>query len=114
MFRYNPQSRGYENAVRLTSGPGYWVNYPDTNTVTMSGSAPPTVSVTVSQNGWVLLGSREKQILISSLQLSDGAGIIGGTFGYDPIGKAYSYKTVINPGEAVWVNVNKACTITIP
>ncbi len=120
IYAYNTSARLYNTALILANGPGYWVNNSITDTTIISGSAPGSLTDTAAQAGWVLIGSRDTSIQISSLVFSDGADEIGSVFRYDasPGQRQYVKTTVINPGEAVWINVQGAtswpCTITIP
>ncbi len=114
MFAYNTALRDYKTAPILANGPGYWLNNSRADTVHISGAAPGSLTDTAFQAGWVLVGSCDTTVHVSSLILSDGATRLGSVFLYDAVGKIYNPVTVINPGEAVWINVNKACTITIP
>jgi hypothetical protein len=114
VFEYNTATRDYTSAATLSNGPGYWFNYQTTGNITITGSAPGTLTVAVSQTGWVLVGSRNVQVQTSTLILSNGATIVGSIYRYNAITKMYSTTTVINPGDAVWINISKACTITIP
>jgi hypothetical protein len=114
MFSYNTATRIYQSTVTLANGPGYWLNYPATDTVVFSGTVPGTLTVTATQTGWVLLGSRNRPVQVSSLVMSDGATMVGSVFRYDANLRLYQTSTVINPGEAVWMYISKTSTITIP
>ena len=114
MFKYNTATRDYQPVSTLVNGAGYWVNYLDPTTVTVTGFAPGPLTVTVDKAGWVLVGSSEVQIQVSSLVFSDGAMRLGSVFRYDAAAKIYKSMTVINPGEAVWLNVSNVCTVTLP
>ncbi len=114
MYAYNTELRNYQAAPVLSNGPGYWLNNSRTDTVVFSGSAPGSLADTAARAGWVLIGSRDTTVQVSSLILSDGAMRVGGVFRYDAAAGIYQETTVIDPGEAVWINVDKACTITIP
>ncbi len=120
MFEYNTATRNYDSAPTLACGKGYWVLYGSPDTVTITGSAPGPLTETVAQAGWALVGSHEESLLLSSLVFSNGAYKSGSVYRYDasPGQKQYVAAPEINPGEAVWINVQGAtswpCTITIP
>ena len=99
---------------RLWEWTGYWVNYQTPDTFTISGFLTGPLTITTSQSGWVLLGSRATPFQVSSLQLSNGALIVGFVYRYNTVRKCYEVTRTINPGEAYWLNVSKACTITLP
>ncbi len=120
IYAYNTSLRLYNTASILANGPGYWVNNSITDTTIISGLTTGSLIDTAAQTGWVLIGSRDTSIQVSSLVFSNGAYKSGSVFRYDasPGQRQYVKTTVINPGEAVWINVQGAtswpCTITIP
>jgi hypothetical protein len=114
MFGCNMIIQDYEEAENLECGLGYWVFYRNPATINISGPIPETVSATATQVGWVMLGSRHRLVQVSSLVLSNGAEVLGSAFRYSDKRGDYEETMVINPGEAVWIYVTKACTITIP
>ncbi len=114
MFEYNTALRDYQMALILANGPGYWLNNSITDTNSINGTTPGSLIVTVAKAGWVLVGSRGATMQVSSLVLSDGALRLGSAFRYDAATKNYQAVTKIEPGDAVWINVDKACTITLP
>jgi hypothetical protein len=115
MFVFNTTTQAYALAPTLANGQGYWARYTTSGSNSISGSAVSGTTVTVAQAGWVLLGSMTNPVNISALSLSSGATILGGSgFRFNAGTQAYALTTVINPGEAVWVKVNQACTITYP
>ena len=114
MFAYSTTSQNYTEISTLTNGPGYWVYYEVPDTFTMSGSIMDPRTITTTRPGWILIGSHETVVDISSLVLNNGAKIYGSAFRYNNIIGDYEVTSVINPGEAVWIFVTKSCTITIP
>ncbi len=114
MYKYNTATKNYQSVLTLVNGSGYWANFSSSTIVTINGSAPGSLSVAVDQAGWALVGSRDTQINLSSLIFSNGAMRLGSAYWYDAFAKIYKSTTIIHPGEAVWLNVSKACTITIP
>ncbi len=114
MFAYNTTNGAYDPSPTLTVGPGYWVCYQDPSTVNLSGTIPAPATIQIDKAGWVLVGSRSTPMQVYSLILSDGAMRMGSAYRYDAVARIYQATTVIDPGEAVWINVNKACTVTIP
>jgi hypothetical protein len=114
MYTYDPQAMNYIPASLLIGGRGYWLNNTTTGTKYFYGYPVSGLSATVQQAGWILVGSTSTPMNISSLVLSDGAIIAGSAYKFNPASGGYDPTTVINPGEAAWVNVTKACTISIP
>jgi enterochelin esterase-like enzyme len=113
MFAYNMTLQDYIPTSTLTNGRGYWVFYQVPDTFTTSGLIMDPLTITSSQGGWVIIGSRETDIPLSSLILSDGI-ILGSGFRYNIITCDYEETTVIRAGEGVWIYITKPCTITIP
>jgi hypothetical protein len=113
MFTFNPLIQDYSPISTLVNGRGYWVCYQVPTTFTMSGLTADPLIITITQGGWVLIGSREREIQVADLQLSAGS-ILGAAFKYDPSIGDYRETTVIKAGEGVWIYVTKPCTITIP
>jgi hypothetical protein len=112
MFGHNPLTGAYNEVPILEIGHGYWVYYSSGASVKISGTIPGTVQV-ACQAGWNLIGSRNTPVAVSALQVSAGQ-IFGGAFAYNPATSSYAETLVINPGDAVWLYVTTACTLTIP
>jgi hypothetical protein len=112
MFGYNSATGTYSEIPILETGHGYWVYYSSGASVTISGSVPGAVMV-ACQAGWNLIGSRNTPVTVSALQVSAGQ-IFGGAFAYNPTTSGYAETLVINPGDAIWLYVTAACTLTIP
>ena len=70
--------------------------------------------MTAAQAGWVLIGSRETDLPLSSLILSGGASLIGTGMQYYSELKDYIMVTQLKAGEACWILLDKPCTITLP
>ncbi len=113
-FEYNTATRQYDAVAILANGPGYWINYSKVDTILITGPPPGILSVTAAQSGWVIVGSRDTTFNVSTLILSDGAIRLSSAYRYDATAREYVIVSMINPGEAIWINVNKACTITLP
>jgi hypothetical protein len=107
-------TQDYEAAITLANGLGYWVYYLLPTTVTINGPEMGPLAVPAILAGWLLLGSCDTVLQVSSLTLSNDATIYGSAFRYDPVLGDYQPTTMIYPGEAVWIYVTKPCTITFP
>jgi hypothetical protein len=115
MFAFNTATRRYDTQTTLANGTGYWVLYGTPTSLTITGPVPPSPpGIAVTQAGWVLVGSRNTVLPVTSLELNNGAKICGSVFRYNSSTGRYATTPVINPGEAVWVLVDKACIILIP
>jgi hypothetical protein len=114
IFAFNTSTQGYISALTLTNGQGYWAKYTASGSNSITGSVVSGTTVTVAQAGWVLLGSMSNAVNVSALITVSAGAITGSVFRFNPTTQGYVSTTVINPGEAVWVKVNQACTITYP
>jgi hypothetical protein len=101
-------------APTLANGPGYWVKYLASGSNSITGSAVSGSSVTTAQAGWVLLGSMTNPVNVSALITVPAGAITGTVWRFNAATQGYIATTVITPGDAVWVKVNQACTITFP
>jgi hypothetical protein len=113
VFRYDAASGSYVQAVNLVLGEGYWVYFTSAVTIAMNGSAPG-IMTKQAQAGWHLIGSDSSLIQVSSLALSNGATIYGSAFRFNTLTGSYEGAAFIKPGEAIWIYLTKACTISIP
>jgi uncharacterized protein (DUF362 family) len=113
VFKFDPTINGYVTVPTLALGTGYWVYYTNAANITITG-APVSGPVQIAcQEGWNLIGSREVPIATSALTVSAGA-IYGDLFRFDTVTGTYVITTSLAPGEATWVYVTQACTLTIP
>jgi hypothetical protein len=114
VYVYDSALRQYRAVMNLRNGLGYWVNNSANDSLAFVGAGPGMLIDSSAQAGWVIIGSCDTTTQVFSLILDNGASIIGSAYRYDAIARIYRAVTAINPGEAVWINVNKQCTITIP
>jgi len=113
MFEYSCVEGAYNEASTLAIGIGYWVYHTAATTVGIYGSIPVGPITMVAYQGWNLIGSRNTPVNVSALTVDSGAAIFGSVFRYNPSSSNYEKTLIINPGEAVWVYVTSACTLTI-
>jgi subtilisin family serine protease len=112
MFRYDQVLCDYVESPALALGMGYWVCYTGATTITISGAAPASITI-ACKAGWNLIGSREREVQVSNLQLSAGS-IYGSAFRYDTNIGDYAETTGLIPGEGTWIYVTMDCELTIP
>ncbi len=114
IYTFNTATQIYDAHSILMNGLGYWVNYQNPDTIIINGTKPGSLTVTAARAGWVTVGSRDTVVNVSSLILSNGAITMGSAYCFDAVARIYRKTKVINPSEAIWLNVSKGCTITIP
>jgi hypothetical protein len=100
-FAFTPG--GYSIQPTISQGNGYWLRYPGSTSVTISGTLVNSDTLTVSA-GWNLIGSISQPIGTSTIT-SDPPGMITSRFfrysgGYVP-------SDSIKPGNGYWVKVNQ-------
>jgi dienelactone hydrolase len=113
MYMFSSANQSYFSTETLANGLGYWIYYQNPDTSTMCGYIAGPMTVPAYKAGWVLIGSRHTSVAVNELQVTDGM-IYGDAFRYNHSSNSYDLTTMINPGEAAWIYVTKACTITIP
>lgn len=107
-FDYS-SSNGYVPRDTLVPGVGYWLKFPDTQTVAITGT--PLTSDTISvQPGWNMIGSIAASVQTDSVIQEPSGIVISPYFGFDG---SYIISTVIQPPNAYWVKVNSAGTLIL-
>jgi hypothetical protein len=109
---YAYSASGYANPSKLTRGQGYWAFYSSPVTNTISGYGINDATISTSGAGWVLVGSVTSPVSVSALTSSPADAIVPGTL-YAWNGTSYENPTTLVPGQAYWVFVNKACSLTV-
>ncbi len=119
-FQWNNAGGGsYSAATSVTPGVGLWVKYPSKRTIAFSGrTINGTVTVPAAEAGWVLVGGVSKPV--TSITATGGGAIDGLQFkwnattqGYVAVDLTASGTDDLLPGEAAWVKVTGACTLTL-
>ena len=119
-------SKGFTEITTITGGEGFWVNSEASQTLSVQGSQPETVSYSLN-SGWNLVGLKTNQTQsitdlisgnesdISSVWKWDNSSWAvympgGGTEAYAS-SKGFSVLQSIAPNEGFWVNADKALTL---
>jgi hypothetical protein len=102
---------GYIQRDTLVPGAGYWLKYPATQNIPITGSpvAAETVSVVA---GWNLIGSLSSQIPAASVTAVPPVSIVSPLYGFTP-GGGYAVMASLAPGKGVWVKVSQAGELVI-
>jgi hypothetical protein len=88
----------------LMNGVGYWVRFPDTATVHITGLPVSIDSIPVSE-GWNLIGSISQSLPVSQVMSIPRGMVTSQFFGYQG---SYMISGAIDPGQAYWVKVNQS------
>jgi len=106
---YSFETNGYQQQTSLSSGVGYWMKFPSSTTQSVSGILLSSQSISVRE-GWNLIGSISSSVPVANIT-SEPPGIVTTQFfGYNG---AYNESDTIEPGQAYWVKVNQAGTLTL-
>lgn len=97
-------STGYIARDTMINGVGYWLKFPTTDTIDISGVERTVDSVQVNI-GWNLIGTISDSVAADSIVQIPSGIVTSSYYGY--INKTYQPATVLKPGSAYWVKVNQ-------
>jgi hypothetical protein len=106
-YEYIPTS-GYVEATVLEFGKGYWIKFPKRDSVVVSGTFTPDLTLTLSGEfgGWALIGTPSGPVHISSIMQTPAASLLS-VYGYHPdTGYFIPSDGVMRPGHGYFVKVN--------
>ncbi len=95
---------GYLAQDTLTNGKGYWLKFPSSQLVDLTGLPRVTDTINVQQ-GWNLVGSVTNSVPAGSIVQIPPSIVTTQYFGYNG---GYSTSSTIEPGQGYWVKVNAA------
>lgn len=97
---------GYVRRDTLQNGAGYWLKFPTSQTVDITGQSRSRDTIHVAA-GWNMIGSTTFPVLTDSvLQLPPG-NVLSAYYGFDQL-SGYQPRTTIVPGLSYWVKVSQA------
>ncbi|HLX11237.1 MAG TPA: YCF48-related protein, partial [Bacteroidota bacterium] len=102
-------SNGYLAVDTVLPGPGFWLKFPATQTVVISGTVQHADTITV-QAGWNMIGSVGGSVSTSAMTSEPGGIIVGNIFDF---AGSYHAVTEIAPGKGYWIKVNQAGKIIL-
>jgi uncharacterized protein (TIGR02145 family) len=101
-FKFTSGS-GYIAKDTLENGTGYWLKFPSSQFISMSGT-PIYVDTIPVVHGWNLIGSLSGNVLTSKIT-TEPTGILASEFyGYN---SGYQVSTVLQPGKGYWIKSNQ-------
>jgi hypothetical protein len=93
----------------LTEGNGYWLNFSEAGSTTISGAQLSSVTISLDQ-GWNLISGISEVVDVASI--SDPASVVvpGTVYGFTG---TYLNTSIIDPGKGYWINASGMGDITI-
>lgn len=101
---------GYQVAVEMENGPGYWVKFPSGSSFNMFGTPIETLNIGVLP-GWNLVGAVVHPVSIQSIVQSPPNNVVSYFYGFNSAG--FFQADTLFPGKAYWVKVNQAGQLTL-
>ena len=93
----------------LTSGNGYWLNFPDVGSTTINGTPINELTISLSQ-GWNLISGISEVVDVASISDPGGVIVPGTLYGF--LG-TYVSSSQLDPGQGYWINANADGDVTI-
>ncbi len=100
---------GYGQNTTLVNGVGYWLKFPASDTLAISGTERLTDTVNVIA-GWNMIGSISKSVPVTSITTIPNNIISSSVFGYN---SGYATVTNIIPGKGYWLKTSSAGKIIL-
>jgi hypothetical protein len=100
---------GYASSDTMKIGVGYWVKFPESDTVTVRG-VPVLDEVIAVHEGWNMIGSITTPVAVENI-LTDPPGIIGSRF--FTFDAQYVVADTLETGKSYWVKATQGGTITL-
>ena len=104
---FSYQGTSYVQKDTLATGTGYWLKFPDSTTVNLTGSPLSSDSIALV-SGWNLIGSIGSPLPVASITSNPPGMVTSRFFGYNG---AYQTADTLIPGKGYWVKVNQAGTL---
>ncbi len=108
-FAYTPI--GYVNDDTLDYGVGYWLKFPSTQLLSLTGGTITSDTIDVIQ-GWNIIGSISTSVPVGSIIQIPGGIVASSYIGYGITG--YGSATSIDPMRGYWVKVNQNGKLVLP
>ena len=107
---YNYNS-GYHTQTVLQNGAGYWLKFPSSNPITMTGTAIQQETVAVFPR-WNMIGTPTYPVLKTGIT-AIGTTVQPNFYGYSSMSGYFTADTLI-PGRAYWAKVSTAGKLVLP
>jgi hypothetical protein len=103
-------ANGYVQAETLKTGKAYWLKYPSTQTILVSGLKVGLKVIPVVA-GWNLVGVFENDVLVSQITSTPNDIISSQFYGYS---SGYNSVTTLVSGKGYWVKASQIGTLNLP
>jgi|GEM_PF-6246554 len=104
-------NNGYIPDTNLINGRGYWIEFINSGSSTISGTPVTTNLIPVLQ-GWNLISAYHNAVSVSSIT-SNPPGIINSNFFWFN-GNQYVISDSLKPGRSYWINVTQTGSLVLP
>jgi hypothetical protein len=101
----------YQVSDTLTLGTGYWIKFPSTKSVSITGTAVQRESLDV-RNGWNMIGCLSYPVLITDITPVAPTTIASNYFGFSGA-TGYYIEDTLKPGRGYWIKVSNAGRIVM-
>ncbi len=95
---------GYVSRDTLENGKGYWIKFPQSQTIVMNGAALEAETIDVAE-GWNMVGSLSTPVDVSTITSIPGGIVTSGFFQFD---QSYAQTSILHPGRGFWVKSSQA------
>jgi hypothetical protein len=102
---------GYVNRDTLDYGTGYWLKFPSSQALSLSGGLKASDTIDVVQ-GWNTIGSISTPVPVNSIIQIPGGIVVSSYFGYGNTG--YGSASSIDPMRGYWVKANQNGKLVLP
>ena len=113
IFTWNATSRNYYVPTVIHPEKGYWVAVTEDTTIAIGG-IPVETWTTGIKAGWNMIGSVSTNASIADPNDAPDGSVIPTAYWWDPVGRAYTTTTDIEPGKGYWAASVQDCTLMMP
>lgn len=99
----------YDIVTTLENGKGYWIRYPATDTMNLSGYRVNSTTIPIKA-GWNLVGAYDRNVAINSITTTPYGVISSPFYGYTD---KYEIPTMMEVGKSYWVRASDSGVIDI-
>jgi len=106
LWKYNG---GYVNETELEEGRGYWLRFPGSGNVVITGQTIGTITLTLA-TGWNLIAGISYNVQLTEIDDPNGIIIPGTLWGFDG---TYNQSETLEPGYGYWLRASGPGPITV-
>lgn len=106
---YNPVSGTNVVCDTINKGKGYWIKFPNNQSVTYTGGLLDSITIPVSA-GWNMIGSISSPLAANQIK---GDSIVESNYFKYTAGPGYQVDTLIEPGRGYWIKASTSGMLTL-